>query len=63
MTQHYTRLTESDRKWCNRCKGFTDHKVSNGQLGHCIPCAEKQEADHQRRLAEPPQPKQQGLFA
>jgi hypothetical protein len=65
--QHFTKNTESARAWCSKCKTFTDHKVSNGILvrSHCLPCAEKQEAEHQERLLhpEPGQPVQESLFA
>jgi hypothetical protein len=36
MTEHYTRNTESATAWCNRCGRFTQHKVSDGRLAHCI---------------------------
>jgi hypothetical protein len=67
MTQHYTKNTLSDRAWCGKCKTFTAHKVSDGRLvkSHCLPCAEKQEAEHQYRLQhpEPPAAVQESLFA
>jgi ribosomal protein L44E len=50
MSQHYTRNTISQQVWCNKCKAFTDHKVSGGRLAHCLPCAEKQEREHQENL-------------
>ena len=65
--QHFPKNTESARAWCNRCNAFTDHKVWNGRLdkSHCIPCVEKQEAEHQKRLKNPrPAPAvQEALFA
>jgi ribosomal protein L44E len=65
--QHFTKDTVSARCWCNKCSTFTDHKVSNGILNkhHCLPCAEKQEAEHQYRLShpEPGVPVQESLFA
>jgi hypothetical protein len=65
--QHYTKNTESARAWCSKCSAFTDHKVSDGRLvkSHCLPCADKQEADHQHRLLhpEPGIPVQESLFA
>lgn len=67
MAQHYPKRTLSARAWCRNCKTFTDHKVSGGRLdkSHCIPCAEKQEAEHQQRLLhpEPGAPVQEELFA
>jgi hypothetical protein len=50
--QHYTKNTLSARAWCGDCSAFTDHKVSDGHLikSHCLPCAEKREAE---RLARP----------
>jgi ribosomal protein L44E len=65
--QHYPKRTESASAWCNECKTFTAHKVSDGRLvkSHCLPCAEKQEAEHQARLANPERPVavQEALFA
>jgi hypothetical protein len=59
--QHYTRNTESVAAWCNKCKGQTQHKVYGGRRAHCIPCFEKQEAEHSARKPEAPQPKQCAL--
>ncbi len=36
MPHHYTRDTESDTKWCNRCSRHTQHAVSDGRIGRCM---------------------------
>ena len=35
MSHHYTKDTESDTKWCNRCQRHTQHAVSDGHIGRC----------------------------
>jgi ribosomal protein L44E len=64
--QHFPKNTESARAWCNKCKTFTDHKVSGGVLdkSHCLPCVAKAEAEYQKRLLHPEekQPVQEALF-
>jgi hypothetical protein len=36
MSQHYTRSTTEAVTWCNHCRRFTAHAVSDGQLAHCL---------------------------
>ncbi len=52
MSQHYTRNTISDQKWCNACKRFTQHEVSDGRLSNCLVCIEKIEQKHKQDLID-----------
>jgi hypothetical protein len=64
--QHYPGNTLSVSKWCRECQANTQHRVDSHKVSRvCIPCQEKAEAEHQARLAnpEPPQAKQEALFA
>jgi hypothetical protein len=64
--QHYPEGMISAPVHCNKCNGETQHRIFNHRLSNvCIPCQEKAEAEHQRRLAnpEPPAPVQEALFA
>jgi hypothetical protein len=66
MSQHYTKLTLGDSKWCKKCVAFTEHKVEGGRITRiCVPCDVKAEAERQRRLLHPAPaaPVQTGLFA
>lgn len=65
MSQHYTKLTQSDSKWCDRCSAFTEHKVEGGRITRiCIPCDVKAEAARQERIKNPAPAAavQEGLF-
>ena len=61
--QHFTKNTISARAWCGECSAFTDHKVEGGRLikSHCIPCTEKQEAEHLARPKPTPAAHQEGF--
>jgi hypothetical protein len=66
MSQHYTKLTMGDSKWCNKCRAFTEHKVEGGRITRtCLPCEVKAEASRKERLLhpKPAEPVQEGLFS
>lgn len=36
--QHFTRNTQAATFWCNKCKKFTLHKISDRRRGPCLVC-------------------------
>jgi ribosomal protein L44E len=51
MAKHYNRWTVGDTVFCKTCKGFTLHVVSQGRLGHCVPCFDKRQQKEAERKA------------
>lgn len=62
MAKHVTGNTQSVSKWCNKCAAFTQHACSSNRVAHCIPCAERQEKQHQENLKKTAPATQKGLF-
>lgn len=65
MSEHYSKGTESDTRWCTTCHRFTQHSVSGNRLGRCMEhdaptYSKKQIRDRQERER---QEKQGDLFA
>lgn len=53
--KHEPKNTVSVRKWCNRCKANTDHRVDGGRVSRvCLRCQERDEL--QRAAAKPLKP-------
>lgn len=60
MSEHFTRNTVSASFWCNKCKKFTQHAVSNGRKAHCLECVARYDAQPKVKRVE--LPKQERLF-
>jgi hypothetical protein len=57
MAKHYNRWTLGDTVFCKTCNSFTLHVVSQGRLGHCVPCFERrQQKEAARKIEEAAQP-------
>lgn len=62
MTQHFSKNTVSASFYCNKCRKFTQHKISDGRKSHCLECAVKLDQLCAERKREP-QAVQEGLFS
>ena len=50
MSKHYTRQTVSVSKWCNKCKGNTQHRVTDRRVNDCLECIERLDVEHKERV-------------
>lgn len=52
--QHYGSNVVSVSTWCRKCRANTQHRVDGHRVTRvCIPCQEKEEAEHQARMKQP----------
>lgn len=55
--QHYPDGVISVPLWCEECQADTLHRVEGHKLTHiCIPCQERAQAEHDKKLESPAQP-------
>ncbi len=61
MSKHYTKNTISAAKWCNKCHAFTQHRVDQGRISHCLVCIDIHESSR-KIVKDGEEPKQESLF-